>query len=200
MIGDVSFPRMMTLLANTFLYQPHTCQCTQCRKQTGCLIATFLTVHPSELSISATINGETIRAPFDDFSYPGFKEFASSETGRRGFCSNCGSSMFWRDIAVKEEVEIFLGTVDEEHLIGNRTERVPSEQLAEKGGWGKLVEEEKKLDDESSKSGKPLRPCIIGRGGIRSHYYMRNAVAGVTDGMEGNTWVEVTQRGLKWGG
>ena len=107
--------------------------------------------------------------------------------------------MFWRDIAVPDELEIFVGTVDETYLIGDRTDRVNSEKLAKKGGWDEVVKEEKEKEKEGGSKGKITGGEITGEGERRSHFFMRNAVAGVTDGMPGNKWVETTQRGLRWG-
>jgi len=43
----------------------------------------------------------------------GFKEFRSSPPCLRGFCSNCGSSLTWRNVDKEEEIDVFLGTLDE---------------------------------------------------------------------------------------
>ena len=107
--------------------------------------------------------------------------------------------MFWRNIAVPNELEIFVGTVDEKHIIGDRTNRVDSEKLAEKREWQEVVNEEQEIDEKKKSKGEITGYEITGGGERRSHFFMRNAVAGVTDGMAGKKWVETTQRGLRWG-
>ena len=72
--GAVSFE-----VEGAFEHAPEACHCTQCRKQTGHLWAgvnvrrTALTLHGAEK----------------------VAWYASSEQVRRGFCSVCGSSLFW---------------------------------------------------------------------------------------------------------
>ena len=107
--------------------------------------------------------------------------------------------MSWRDIDNPDELEVFVGTVDEQYLIGDRTKRVASEKLAEKGGWESVVQEEKEIDDEKRKNGE-ITGFEIAGGGMGGHFFFRNAVRGVTDVLEGVKWVETTQRGLRWNG
>lgn len=81
--------------------------------------------------------------------------------------------------------EICTGTLDEKWLIGDRTERVSSEELAKRGRWEEVVKEEGDL-------GKELAAPQAG------YFFFRNAVAGVTDQKEhGARWVEDSQRGLQ---
>ena len=56
------------------------CHCTQCRRQTGHFVAS--TNVPNE---NLTVSGEEY-----------VKWFKSSDEAERGFCSNCGSVMFWK--------------------------------------------------------------------------------------------------------
>ena len=61
------------------LKPPDACHCAQCRKQSGHYFAS------SDVPRAAlTVHGE------DKVTW-----FASSEKVRRGFCSVCGSSLFW---------------------------------------------------------------------------------------------------------
>ncbi|KAF8250674.1 hypothetical protein K440DRAFT_528767, partial [Wilcoxina mikolae CBS 423.85] len=77
-----------------------TCHCPQCRKTTGTLTLHLLTVSPSQITWSHGTLEET------------FKEFRSSPGCLRGFCATCGTSVTWRDVAKKGEIDVFLGTVD----------------------------------------------------------------------------------------
>jgi hypothetical protein len=61
---------------------PDACHCTQCRKHSGHFFAS------TDVARAAlTIHGE------ENLSW-----FRSSEKARRGFCSTCGSSLFWDPI------------------------------------------------------------------------------------------------------
>ena len=62
--------------------QPEACHCTQCRKQTGHFLAA-VNVKREDLSVHGA----------EKVSW-----YRSSEKVRRGFCSVCGSSLFWDPI------------------------------------------------------------------------------------------------------
>lgn len=62
---------------------------------------------------------------------PSYKEYESSEGGFRSFCSNCGSGLTWKLAFVPDMIIVFLGTIDDEHLMGKRVEG--SEQRTETG-------------------------------------------------------------------
>lgn len=163
--------------------QAHTCQCTQCRKQAGTLVVHFITVPPSQLK------WESPSPP--NFQLPDvpFQEFSSSAQGRRGFCTKCGSALTWRNVEQPEELELFVGTIDEIFLIGDRTSRVTSESLARPGKWTNVKQSEH--EDGRTRLGQDL--CIP-KGG---NFFVRNAVAGVTDQpVEGVQYVEDTKKGL----
>jgi len=51
---------------------------------------------------------------------PTYKEYQSSEGGYRSFCSNCGSGLTWKLSFIPDMVIVFLGTIDEEFLMGNK--------------------------------------------------------------------------------
>lgn len=69
------------------------CHCTQCRKQTGHYFAS------SDVQRAALkVNG--------DVSW-----YASSEKVRRGYCSRCGSTLFWDPIR-QDRVAVALGAFD----------------------------------------------------------------------------------------
>lgn len=74
---------------------PDACHCRQCRKQSG-----HFFVSTDVPRASLTINGS------DKLTW-----FASSERVRRGFCSVCGSSLFWDPIR-KDVIGIAMGAFD----------------------------------------------------------------------------------------
>jgi hypothetical protein len=49
-----------------------------------------------------------------------YKIYRSSPKGERGFCSECGSSVTFQYTEQPERIEICLGTVDEEVLVGKK--------------------------------------------------------------------------------
>ena len=72
------------------------CHCRQCRRTSGHFVAATA-VAKGELYIEADENLEW---------------FASSDSASRGFCSRCGSSLFWHSMA-RENISIMAGTLDE---------------------------------------------------------------------------------------
>ncbi|KAE9383993.1 hypothetical protein BT96DRAFT_690378, partial [Gymnopus androsaceus JB14] len=82
---------------------PHTCQCTTCRKQSGALIVHSVTVSTSQLSW-------TTAPPAEFPSSPGFF---------RGFCPKCGSALTYRAVEpAPDNVELLAETFDEDVLKG----------------------------------------------------------------------------------
>ena len=79
-----------------------------------------------------------------------------------------------------------IGTIDEKWLIGDRTERVKSEDLTKVGAWDEMLRDEGDV-------GKDL--CYPANG----NYYFRNAIKGVTDRKleGGKTFLENTSAGLE---
>lgn len=77
------------------LKPPDACHCRECRKQSGHYFASTdvpraaLTVHGSE----------------------NVRWYASSEKVRRGFCSTCGSALFW-DPVHHDRIGIAMGALD----------------------------------------------------------------------------------------
>jgi hypothetical protein len=77
------------------LAAPDACHCSQCRKQSGHFWAS------TDLPRSAvTIHGE------DSISW-----YRSSQKVRRGFCSVCGSFLFWEPIG-RDTIAIAMGAFD----------------------------------------------------------------------------------------
>ena len=80
-----------------------TCQCTQCRKFTGSLVARDIT------TLTAWI-----APPFEQ--QPTLKFYRSSNFARRSFCTTCGSSVAFHYVEQPDRVEIYAGGLDEELL------------------------------------------------------------------------------------
>ncbi|MFD1912356.1 GFA family protein [Halodurantibacterium flavum] len=72
------------------------CHCSQCRRQTGHYLASAAVA-----ATDVTISGEE-----------NLVWFASSETGRRGFCRSCGSTLFWKEEG-GSSVDIAAGSFDQ---------------------------------------------------------------------------------------
>jgi hypothetical protein len=77
------------------LAAPTACHCSQCRKQSGHFGA-FTEVARSALSIDGA---ERVTW------------FNASEQARRGFCSRCGSFLFWDPVG-KDTIAIAMGAFD----------------------------------------------------------------------------------------
>ncbi|CAN7397443.1 GFA family protein [Rhizobium leguminosarum] len=72
------------------------CHCSQCRRQTGLYYAA-VNVARAALSVEGT---EAVRW------------YRSSEEAQRGFCSNCGSALFWQADG-SAEISVIAGAFDE---------------------------------------------------------------------------------------
>ncbi len=73
------------------------CYCGMCRTQNG-----GGAFHGAELRGELTITNTT-----------GLKWYASSDKARRGFCANCGSSLFWQSNINPTYFDISLGVLDD---------------------------------------------------------------------------------------
>jgi hypothetical protein len=125
-----------------------------CRKWTASLFAQFIVVRPSQIVPELS-------------SFPSYKEFLSSPRRFRGFCSACGSPLIWRSEEKTDTLDLYLGTIDEKWLVGEKIEG--SEQktksgvhVKRQGGFGKEL-------------GTPSQ----------FQFYYENAIEGVTDILEG---------------
>lgn len=74
---------------------PDACHCVQCRKQSGHYFA----------------SGNVARAALVVTGGESLSWYRSSEKVRRGFCSNCGSFLFW-DPPAKDSIGIAMGAFD----------------------------------------------------------------------------------------
>ena len=79
----------------TELHQPDACHCRQCRKQSG------------HYFVSTDIPRDAVKIEGGDK----ITWFRSSEKVRRGFCSVCGSSLFW-DPIYRDFLGIAMGAFD----------------------------------------------------------------------------------------
>ncbi|KAL8912446.1 MAG: hypothetical protein Q9171_002539 [Xanthocarpia ochracea] len=141
-------------------------------------MAHSIRVNPSQLRWSS--HTEDGSAP------PPYKEFSSSKGVYRSFCSSCGSSLTWRSDEIADEIAILSGTIDEKWLIGDRTEKVSSESLAEPGVF------EKVLNTDEGALGREL--CTPTGGQL----FVRNAIKGATDvKLAGKRFVEGPHKKLE---
>jgi hypothetical protein len=101
------------------LHPPDACHCTQCRKQSDHFWAS------TDVSRSAL----TVRGA-ENLSW-----FRSSENVQRGFCSICGSPLFWDPIG-KDTIAIAMGAF--EQPTGTRLEK--HIYVAEKGDYYEIVD------------------------------------------------------------
>ncbi|KAI0119056.1 Mss4-like protein [Daldinia grandis] len=92
----VDFPK-----DHDFLQGSGSCQCTQCRRNTGALIF---------IAHTAPLSGFTFLTSTETL-----KKFYATPGIQRAFCTNCGSFLFWRDES-REDVELAVGCVDPEYL------------------------------------------------------------------------------------
>ncbi len=114
------------------------CHCRQCRRTSGHYVsATSVPRKSFVLTIS-----------------DGLKWYRSSERARRGFCRECGSSLFWSADA-RDTISIMTGTIDGE--TGLRT--VAHICVADKGDYYELNPSEPQyngIDYPSPSSSQPI--------------------------------------------
>lgn len=78
-------------------HAPEACHCSQCRKQSGHVLAGI-----NVLKKALSVNGS------DQVSW-----YRSSEKVERGFCSVCGSTLFWQPLMeAYEHIAISMGAFD----------------------------------------------------------------------------------------
>lgn len=94
----------------------HTCQCTQCRKRSGALIAPWIDTTSSRVLWNCGSRPAAKTARASDLQ--SFSEFSATPGVYRGFCKRCGSPLTYRSEESPEELEITTGSVDGEVLAG----------------------------------------------------------------------------------
>jgi hypothetical protein len=91
------------------------CHCSDCRRHSGAPMVAWGLVGKDQL----TINGET-------------KEYASSEHGRRHFCAQCGTALFYTNDAIfPGQIDVQTATLDDPDTIAPDAQI----QTAERIGW-----------------------------------------------------------------
>ena len=113
------------------------CHCRQCRRTSGNYV-------------SATA---VPRQSFALTSSDALKWYRSSERARRGFCSECGSSLFWSADAL-DTISIMTGTIDGEtglHTVAHIC-------VADKGDYYELDASQPQFDDHNYPSPWSIRP------------------------------------------
>jgi hypothetical protein len=96
------------------------CHCSDCRRHAGAPMVAWGLVNRDQL----TIEGAT-------------KEYASSANGRRHFCPNCGTALFYtNDVVFPGQIDVQIATLD------NPDEISPDIQIqtAERIGWMEGIE------------------------------------------------------------
>ncbi|KAK4146078.1 Mss4-like protein [Dichotomopilus funicola] len=87
-----------------------TCQCTQCRKQSGSLFFIWHTVKPGA-NFKFTSSTDTL------------KNYRASEKADRAICGNCGSWIYWKPTA-EDHISFTIGSVDALYLFGEGADGV----------------------------------------------------------------------------
>ncbi|KAF4546096.1 uncharacterized protein LTHEOB_4748 [Lasiodiplodia theobromae] len=147
-----------------------TCQCTQCRKTTGSLLPHLLELPATDITPDLTTESPS--------ALPTYRLYRSSPKAQRGFCATCGSSLTWQTADAPGRIEVHVGTLDEEVLIGKVVEEKDGDDgygavRKRNGGWGKELAV------------------------ARWHNYVENAVPGVTDGVAGPKYLTVGSQGQR---
>ena len=73
------------------------CHCASCRKQTGAPFAVYADYPAARIRF---ISGEAAR-------------FASSQGAQRGFCADCGSTLYFRGDNLPEMIHLHVGLFDD---------------------------------------------------------------------------------------
>jgi hypothetical protein len=102
------------------------CHCGDCRRHAGAPMVAWALVGKDQLKVE----GET-------------KEYRSSEHGRRHFCPQCGTGLFYTSEAVfPGQIDVQIATLDDPDAI------VPNAQiqLADRIGWVERLEQMAKFE------------------------------------------------------
>ena len=89
------------------------CHCEQCRRTSGHFVAA-----------TAARLGDFVLV-----ENGGLEWYQSSAEARRGFCRECGSSLFWKH-AAREEISIMAGTLDQPTGLATKT-HIFADQVAD---------------------------------------------------------------------
>ena len=102
------------------------CHCTQCRRVTGHLMAATAARH----------------ADFTLLSQSALTWYDSSAEARRGFCSACGSTLFWQGLG-RDYLAIAAGTLDDSSDLRTACHIF----TADKGGYYEITDGAPQLRD-----------------------------------------------------
>lgn len=137
-----------------------------CRKWTGALFSTDLIVKKAQ--ISPDLEALDILSKYD-----------SSAGCSRAFCTKCGSSIAWFKDELPEDLIIFVGSIDEEFLLGKVLE-------------GTIKETEHGTEFQRG----PAYGKVLTDATTAGNIYWQNAIPNVTDGLHGpkflQQWVDRT--------
>ncbi len=96
------------------------CHCRDCRRHAGAPMVGWGLVGLDEIEISGTA-----------------KIYASSEHGRRHFCGNCGTGLFFtNDVIFPGQIDVQIATLDDPDLIPVQAQI----QIADRIGWMATLE------------------------------------------------------------
>ena len=131
-----------------------------CRKWTGALVTTDLILAKAQVTPDLHYVDKCVM-------------YQSSPGNTRAFCRDCGSSIAWYSEEAAEYVVIFVGTLDEEHLVGKVLEHTVTES---KHGTG---------FDRGGSFGKILTTPSSG-----GNLFWQNIIPGVTDKFPGPKFLQ----------
>ena len=94
-----------------FKTNPNHCHCSMCRKFHGAAYGTYGMVGLKDF---AWTEGEEF-----------LKKYQSSSDVERGFCSVCGSSLYYRRTTQEKYIDIAIGTLDQDL----KTENLPTQHI-----------------------------------------------------------------------
>lgn len=96
------------------------CHCSDCRRHAGAPMVAWGLVGRDQLSVE----GET-------------KEYASSANGRRHFCPNCSTALFYtNDVVFPGQIDVQIATLDDPDEISPDVQV----QAAERIGWTERIQ------------------------------------------------------------
>ena len=77
------------------------CHCRMCQKSAGSVVVNWMDFHTEQLKW-------TVGTPL---------EYKSSESARRGFCAQCGSTLSFRDTRHPEYISLTIASLDDPNLV-----------------------------------------------------------------------------------
>ena len=97
------------------------CHCGDCRRHSGAPVVAWALVRKDQLKVEGEV-----------------KSYASSENGRRHFCPQCGTGLFYtNDVVFPEQIDVQFATLDDPDAI-RPTVQV---QVADRIGWMERLDE-----------------------------------------------------------